>query len=341
MQGESDQRRERGDDRVRGVLERLRGEVASLESKCSVLRSKNVNLERTLASLEEESREASRERGNQEEQFKSLQSEYRQVLGKFGQIIEDLGLDPFEDRKFVSFLTAMAEKDWEPTTVLEVANETNKLTERVQHLEEEIGKYESREASLNKSIDAKRERIAKLEDELKALADNLGQAKEEPSLRRPNFTNGAPHLRIRKDDVERLKPDENLLVVLFRELKLSRSVIGSEPSEIFLMMRFLDQEPIVTHRVDVQTETLDLVLHVICKNDLILATYFRKSAVPVQLCRDRNGTITEIGATELNLMPFTENMRSFSCNTELWGRSGKAIGSLSWETSLHYPLVEE
>jgi hypothetical protein len=251
----------------------------------------------------------------------------------------DLGFDPFEDRKFVAFLTGMAEKEWEPNTVIQVAGEIDELGREIERLEKEIHDYEGREAEMNREIIQKRKRIGLLESDLKKLADNLGQTPGAASLPRPEFTEGAPHIRMTQSEIKTLKRDENLLVVFFTSFKLSHEV--ARAGKVFLLLQFLDQEPKRTEQVDPDAQRFNCGLSIVCRNDVVLGAYLQKSAIDVRLCRERDGVVTEIGMSELNLMAFTENVTGFRCRVELWTGDGRTIGDLEFEAALLYPLKRE
>jgi hypothetical protein len=61
------------------------------------------------------------------------------------------------------------------------------------------------------------------------------------------------------------------------------------PSQIFLIVDLFEPaESPRTIPVDPKLGWFNTQLKMICKNDFILSTYFKKSAIPVQLCRVRD-----------------------------------------------------
>lgn len=340
LQGDNDERQMRVQTQVQDALLKLRAEIKELEDKCAKVRSENEVLEKQLQELEDENAKVTKERTETEDEFRKLQDEYKKVLGTFGRMMELADADPFEDQRFVQFLTQMADKDWTPDNVKDLGSEIEELTERLEKLKEKISKYEATETSLNQNISTKRGEIANLEAELRALADDLGQNSGE-GREKPEYTEGAKHIRWSREQKSKIGEDQTAVCVLFREFKMSPSFIGKTPSQIFLVIDFLEHQSMSTDRVDPNDDMFNSSLFFVCKNDFILRAYLEKSAVPVQLCRARDDQITEAGKTELNLMPFLEGVKSFTSEAQIWNTGGRLVGKVTFEAALYKPLLKE
>jgi hypothetical protein len=123
----------------------------------------------------------------------------------------------------------------------------------------------------------------------------------------------------------------------------SPPVIGKRPSELFLVIDFLENGSIKTAAVDPKSGRFpDALLQFVCKNDFILPTYLLKTAIPVQMCRARNDAVTEIGKSELNLASFVvDRITAFSSSINIWNTAGKIIARINFEVALVKPLVLE
>lgn len=340
LQGENNDRQIRVQTQVQDVLSKLKAEIETLESKCQDMKDSNSELEATLAGLDDEYSEAKKQRSETEVQFNELQEEYKKVLGTFNTMIETIDTDPFDDSKFVTFLTQMASKGWSPEKIRSITDEYEKLNAKLTKLKDKISQNEQEETEFHKRLGSKREEIYKIESQLKNLANDLNQPTQEVQLIPPQYTLGAEHIKVERSFINQLESDKTAIVFLFREFKLSPSFIGKKPSQIFLSVDFLEQESKTTKMVNPTDPTFDSQIIFIIKNDFILKTYLQRSAVPVLLCRNREDQITEAGKSEIVLLPFLDDVNEFTTSIKLWSSTGKAIGNLTFETKILKPLSQ-
>ncbi|OHT07221.1 hypothetical protein TRFO_01385 [Tritrichomonas foetus] len=341
LQGDNNERQMRVQTQVQDALSQLRLEIQELEDKSKSVREQNTSLEKQTHDLEQARVDAIKRRSEAEEHFKKLQVDYKSVLGTFNKMVENSEADPFDDQRFVVFLTQMATKQWDPEHVKNLSEEIEKLTATLQGLKDKIAKYESAEAQMNKRISSKRDEISALETQLRALANDLGQNSSEDAREKPQYTEGAHHIRFTDEDKSKIGDDQTAIIIMFRDFKLSPSFIGKKPSQIFLVVDFLEHKSMTTKFVDPNDESFDSSIFFVCKNDFILRAYLEKSAVPVQLCRSRDDQVTEAGQTELNLLPFLDNCLEFSSTVKIWNETGKAVGKVTFEAALYSPLQQQ
>ena len=340
LQGDNNERQMRVQTQVQDALSQLRLEIQELEEKCKSIRETNASLEKQAQDLEQSRNDAVKRRGSAEDKFKGLQTDYKTVVGTFNKMVETSEADPFDDQRFVIFLSQMANKQWDPQKVKELSEELDKLSASLQKLKDKIAKYESAEAQMSKRISTKREEISSLETQLRALANDLGQTSGDDAREKPQYTEGANHIEFTQENKDKIGPDQTAIIILFRDFKLSPSFIGKKPSQIFLVVDFLEHKSMTTKFVDPNSDSFDSSIFFVCKNDFILKAYLEKSAVPVQLCRSRDEQVTEAGQTELNLLPFLDNVLAFTSTVKIWNESGKAIGKVTFEAALYSPLQQ-
>lgn len=341
LQGDNNERQMRVQTQVQDALAQLRLEIQDLEDKCNAVRTTNEALEKQTADLEEAKNEAAKRRSAAEAHFKSLQVDYKNVLGTFNRMVETSDeADPFEDQKFVIFLTQMATKGWDPEKVKQLASEIDELKDQLQQYKDKIAEYEAAEAQMNQQISEKRDEISKLETSLRALANDLGQNSSEDTREKPQYVEGAEHIKFTEEDKSNIGEGQTAIIINFRDFKLSPSFIGKKPSQVFLVVDFLEHKSMTTKFVDPNSDTFDSTIFLVCKNDFILKAYLEKSAVPVQLCRSRDDQVTEAGQTELNLLPFLDNVLEFTSTVKIWNETGKAVGKVTFEAALYSPLQQ-
>lgn len=342
LQSDNNERQIRVQTQVQDVLAQLKLEIQELEDKCKSVRETNESLTRQTEDIEANREEATKRRSEAEEHFKSLQVDYKNVLGTFNKMLETSeDVDPFEDQRFVAFLTQMAAKQWDPEKVRSVAAEIEELNQRLQKLKDKIAKYEAAEQQTNQVISEKRDEIASLNASLRTLADDLGQNSSEDQREKPQYTEGAEHVKFSEEDKSKIGEGQTAIIINFRDFKLSPSFIGKKPSQIFLVVDFLEHKAMTTKFVDPNSESFDSSIFFVCKNDFILRAYLEKSAVPVQLCRSREDQVFEAGQTELNLMPFLDNCLAFTSTVKIWNETGRAVGKVTFEAALYSPLQKQ
>ncbi|KAK8884715.1 hypothetical protein M9Y10_043834 [Tritrichomonas musculus] len=340
LQGDNNERQMRVQTQVQDALAQLRLEIQDLEDKCNAVRQTNESLEKQTVDLEEAKNEAAKRRANAEEKFKSLQGDYKNVLGTFNRMVDTSDeTDPFEDQRFVIFLTQMATKGWDPEHVKQLSSEIDELTEQLQNLKDKISEYEAAESQMNQRISAKRDEISSLEASLRALANDLGQNSSEDTREKPQYVEGAEHIEFTDEDINQIGEGQTAIIINFRDFKLSPSFIGKKPSKVFLIIDFLEHKS-QTDYVDPTSDSFNSRIFFVCKNDFILKAYLEKSAVPVQLCRSRDDQVTEAGQTELNLLPFLDNCLKFTSTVKIWNETGKAVGKVTFEAALYSPLQQ-
>lgn len=340
LQSETEGRESLVRGQVTAALEKLRNEVKAVESRCLEVKENNGSLEKRLAELEKQSAELLKKRRDAEEQFDNLQRQYADAAGTYGKMIDNSENDPFDDRRFVAFISRMKEKKWTPDTIREMTRETEMLTQKLHDTKTKIAQYEDSESQLNEKISIKRKKITELEEQLRELAEDLSQSKvSERKL--PEFTPQSQNAKLTEEEQKSIEGDRVAISLYFGDYDLDPSVIGNKASNIFLVVEFLDHEPVETQHIEINKSKFGEKMVFYINNDSILKQYIQNTSVPVKLCRDRDGVITEIARTELNLMPFLIDSLSITCNCKFWNNKGRPVGNCTFEAFVSGSLYSE
>ncbi|EAX96242.1 hypothetical protein TVAG_205280 [Trichomonas vaginalis G3] len=323
---------------VMEALDKLRAEADAVNKRCAEARAANDELEKQLAEAEKERNEAAAKRREAETEFENLQDEYKTIATKYSQKVDMGQKDPFEDKRFVKFIAKMKEKGWTPKTIKEMSAETEDLEHKLSDLNTKISIYEAAEKELQEKLAKKRNKIQILEDQLKGVKVNLENEEPKGPLQMPDYTEGAPSIDFSPVNQLPLKENQTTIAILFKEFQLDRTVTVGKPSEVFFFVEFLENDPRETNHVPCDGKVFKSRLDFVVNNDFILREYITKTAVPLQLRRDREGQITEAARSELNLLPLTV-CNGFSAISKIWNTRGKAVGQVKIEVSIQHPLA--
>lgn len=322
---------------VMEALDKLREEAAAVDKRCIEARAANDELEKKLEETEKERNEAAAKRRNAESEFERLQEEYKNTATKYSQRIDYGQRDPFDDRRFVKFLTKMKEQGWTPKSIKDMSSETEELENKLTDLQTKISIYEDAEKELQEKLAKKRDKIAALEEQLKGVKVNLENEEPKGPLQMPDYTEGAPSIKFQANTLEQ---NQTVIAIFFKEFQLDRSVTVGRPSEIFFVLEFLENEPKETIHVATDAKTFKSRLDFVVNNDFILREFVTKTALPLQMRRDREGQITEAARSELNLLPLTVT-NAYSMIAKIWNARGKAVGQVKVEVAIQNPLAQE
>jgi hypothetical protein len=326
---------------VQSALFDLRAEIEETEKRISEANEVNASFGGSIDELERQREHAIERRAEEEKVFALLQADYKAILGSYSKMLEALDSDPFDSDRFAQFVTQMAEKEWDPETVRIAAQEHEKLSTDLTNISQHIDQQEATESEMSARIALKRDRIAALEDQLRLMAEQLGESPVESPRELVGFTDEAPHLEIGEELAEGIKDGETAVLVHFGDFTLDEAVIGDEPSDLFLRMYFLDTAGVPTDTVDARSGCFNATVKFECKNDVVLRTFIEKSAVQVQLCRSSGDEKTEIGKTSLNLRPIAQGVSKFSATTQFWVTDGTVVGDVNYEAAIVHPLFSD
>jgi hypothetical protein len=190
---------------------------------------------------------------------------------------------------------------------------------------------------LKERIGAKRAEINDLKSRLRELADTLEQSGE-GGVEHEEYTEGAPSIVFPPED--RRGDRFTTVGFFFGDFNILEDFVGQKPSQIFLMLQFMDRDAVLTSPVDPRSGRFGAFIRFTCENDHLLAAYFEKSAVLVKVGRIKADKKTEVGRTELVLAQFIEGVRAFTSTTKIWSSTGKLVGSLTFESALAVPLSQ-
>ncbi|KAH0789380.1 hypothetical protein GPJ56_006714 [Histomonas meleagridis] len=314
----------------------MKGEVKSLEDELSDTNKQNEALEEELNNIKPQYEETKSDREKVENTLNELQEDYKKILETFSAMADSLDYDPFEDQRFLVFLSQMSEKSWTPETVKKYSNSIEKLTAMLDEQKEKLAKYESTEDILNKRITTKRQKISTLEEQLKNLSQNLDQ-NDNDKRKNSDYTRSAIHI---KSFESPNKVGQGLveIVIYFGNFKPSPS-IAKKDSKFFISLSLFDQDPKETQYIDPTLGFFDSKLSFICKNDFVLKVYIEKGSIFAQFCRVADGRTSKIGQVELILSPFIEGTRKFTSTAKIMSNSEREIGEVTFEAGISAALA--
>jgi uncharacterized coiled-coil protein SlyX len=336
LQADSNERHRRVESQVQTALLTMRGEVLSLEEKSERARKAIVMSADRISELEAQFAEKQSLRADAEKQFEVLQADYKVVIEAHTSVVDAAGGDPFEDTRFRTFLGQMIDLQWGPPEVQAHCEKIDGFSKQLDALKLEIAGLEAEESELNAHICEKRAEIEDLKVKLRGIADTLQQTGES-TLDRAEYTEGAPNIIFGREDTggDRI----TTIGLFFGEFGIGEAFIGEKPSELFLMLQFMDKEVVVSTMVAARSGKFNWGTSFKCENDHIFAAYIEKSAVFVKLCRSRGERKTEVGRAELVLAPFVEGIQEFTSTAKIWAGTGKFVGTLPFESALLVPLA--
>ena len=325
-------------------LEKLRNEVREIEAAIEKLGSENAQLERTLKKTQTGNQDVVDDRRDAEKVFKSVQAEYKEIMEKTSKIMAKADRDPFEDKKFLALLEEMTEKQVIPNKFEDVQGQIAKIDARISALRTSMQDMENEQKEIAQRVNAKRQQMLDLDSQLRAVSEKLGDGDADQKRERVNYIMGAAHIDMEKAIAEanvKVADDQNVIVILFRDFKMAPAFVGQKESQIFLAVHFLDNQSLQTSRVDPKSGAFDSSLIFVCRNDFILKAYLEKSAIPIQMCRERDTATTEIGQAQLNLAPVaTDGVQAFTAIVNVWNESGKVVSKVTYEIALLKPIVQ-
>ena len=321
------------------ALARLRAELKELEDHCAALRASNKDLEMRCKQLEQQYEEAKERRAEIEDLSRQLQAEYTNLRQYFSKMLSATDDDPFDNPRFVNFLTQMASKDWRFDTIRTFAEDIDKLRTRKQQIEEKLEKYERTQTSLNNMIAAKRTVITDLRAQLDALQLELGHTTEEIQARRPAFVEGAEHIRYDTQTLD-LQEDQTAIICSFQDYELSPGLIDKN-SKIFLMVDFYEHNSQPTRHVNPKDNNFDTNIMFICRNDFQLREYIQRNHVKLTLYMSKGMDYTDVATGEFDLTPFLDDKQAFTSTLDLRAVGSLAIvGKIQYEAQLLVPLLK-
>lgn len=325
-------------------LRQLKVEVREIEEKIEKMAQENVELEKTLKKTHAGNGDVVADRRDAEKVFKSVQAEYKEVMERSSKIMAKTDRDPFEDKKFLSLLEEMTEKQVIPDKFGDVQENIAKIDAKINELREAMQQKEREQSEIAERVSAKRQQMLDLDAQLRAISEKLGDGDAEPKRERVNYIMGAAHIDVEKavaDANVTVGEDQNAIVILFRDFKMAPAFVGQKESQVFVVLHFLENQSLETGRVDPKAGEFNSTLVFTCKNDIILKAYLEKSALPLQMCREREAGITEIGQSELNLAPVaTDGVQAFTAIVSVWNQSGKVVSKITYEIALLKPIVQ-
>jgi hypothetical protein len=204
-------------------------------------------------------------------------------------------------------------------------------------LTREIASDEGGESELKARIAEKRKARYDLKAKLRELADTFQQSGE--GQEHAEYTEGAPNITVEPDDQQ--SDRSTTLARFFGDFEIFEEFIGQKPSQMFLMLQFMDRDAVSTSPVDPRSGKFDELVRFSCEKDHILAVYLEKSALLVKLGRIKGEKKTEVGRTELVLAPFIEGVTGFGSIAKIWSSTRKLVGSLTFESRLSTPLAQQ
>ena len=330
------ERQQKVQTQVQEALEKLRQEAVEVDKRCKEAKEANAELEKELKDAEEASKAAAVRRREAEDEFDKLQEEYKQVASQYSEKVDIGQKDPFEDKRFVQFLTRMKELNWTPKKIRQISAETEQLAEKLSEIQANITLYEDAERQLNEKLETKRKKIEQLEAQLQNLAECIKANNTGPRVM-PEFTNGAPNITFHGH----LQEGQTDIAILFKTFNLDKTIVGNKPSNIFFVIEFLEHDSRETSRVNISKGVMDSRIDFICNNDFVLREYLIKTSLPLQMRRDRDGQITEAARSELNLLPLVNGINSFTSTAKIWNTRGRVVGTFTYEVSARVPVSTE
>lgn len=336
LQDDNINRQQRVAIQIQETLAQLRLELQESESSCNVIREQNSKLEEEVTQLQRQYEEAKSKRGAAEDKFNQLQDDYKSIIGTFRKMVDTADFDPFEDTRFVSFLSQMVSDKMSIEEVQAQEDEYQTLLSEDREVTGVMERYAETEQELAVKIKEQRSTIRQLEKKLKKLAEELDNADDVPK-ERPEFTKGAPHIRTFQKGIG---SGQIGLIVYFTDFSMSSELMG--PSKVFLSLDFFDKEPVETNRVDPQCKVFNSKIPFTVKNDRIFKEYLAKGVIPVQLCRMKevSNIITVVGTAELNLVPFVDGVNAFTSSVKFLSEGNTIACVANFEAALSAPLAK-
>ena len=330
---------------VHQELEESRAAVKSMEKRCEQMEKENSQLELRINDKQEELTKMKEKRDKEENQFRTYQSEYKEIMSVFGKLMENTDKDPFDDPKFLEYLSEVKSKKYIPQKADEINTKINEADKLIASLNEAIEKNIKKQDEITQRIENKRVVIQDLDQKLRSMNADfvyiLTSRKSEGTTNQQEYTKGAKNIQFTQEEINSIPKDKNAIIVLFKNFQLLPEFIGGKPSQIFLVIDFLEQHSMMTAPVDPKKGVFNERLMFVAQNDRFLKDYIEKTAIPFQLCRSRESQITETGASELILSPFVKGrLKEFTSSTKIWNAQGQAVGKIFFESAVLKDLVD-
>ena len=299
----------------------LQSEIAEIDQDIEKIKEQNAELQAQVQDAELRSPKKT----NKEEQIE-------QELERIKQESKDY---PHEASKFEKFINEMESKALSPRDVVQKNEMRETLKKEIQDLQQEIEEYENKAKDFEAQSEEKRRQIEKLDNNLNTIAHTFEKAQVDQLHTMPEFTDGAPSIQFKDSDVSQIADDQTAIKIKFREFQFERSFIGKKPSQVFLVVDLLEHQSMQSKPVDINSGNFDSQMLFVCKNDFILSEYLERTSAAVQLCRQRESSITEAAWTELNLLPFLRGHLAMTQTIPLWNKENKHIGKVTFEAAIY------
>lgn len=321
-------------DEVRSQYQQLQVDVNQIEEECQKIETENRKIEEKYNDTEKDLNLSKKRRDEAERQFRILQKEYKEVNESYSKLMEKTDVDPFNDPKFVEFLSEMTKKNFLPEKVKSMNDKITEIDKKIEQISQSIELSKKENDEITQRIENKRIYVTNLDQQLNAVSSKLNAIEDGPR-EKPQFVEGAENAAFADEEIQAAGDDKNAIVIVFRDFQISPSFIGEKPSLIFLVVDFLEHQSLMTTPVDPKSGSFNESICFICQNDFILKEYIEKSSVPFQLCRQREKDVTQVGQSELVLYPFIDpGIKKFTSSAKIWTDEGKAVGKLIFETAL-------
>lgn len=319
---------------VRSEFQKLQIDVQQLEVECQKIEEGNKLIETKNNRAQSDLSLSKKKRDKAETQFRSLQKEYKEISETFGKFMENTEIDPFNDPKFVEFLSDMTKKNYLPEKVKNINDKITEIDKKIENISQSIETSKKEQDEITQRIESKRAFVSNLDQQISAISNNMKNVKDQPREKMP-FIEGAENANFADEEIQAAGEDKNAIVIVFRDFQISPSFIGQKPSQIFLVVDFLEHQSLMTTPVDPRSGFFNESICFICQNDYILKEYIEKSAVPFQMCRQTEKDVTQTGQSELILYPFVNpGIKKFTSSAKIWNETGKAVGKLVFEAAI-------
>jgi hypothetical protein len=307
----------RVDDSVERVLMSHRAEVALIEESCERARRDLARSDAVIGELSQRKIQCAADLESAAAALKKDTEEYEALTSEYDKLLQGLGCDPFVDDRFAVF---MREVDWQKvdlTLIRGKLGEHQELAAQIAELNASLKKKEQTDRELNEAIEAKRERVAELEQLLRAMFP-------------PMPVTPPQHVRFPPGQRNEIGRDETAILIQFRNLRLEASVSIASDSNLCLAISLLEAE-----KMSAPSSSGDFGASVmfVCRNDVTLRSFIETSPVVVRLYQDD----AELGRAELTLSRLC-GAAEFSSSAYVTS-NGERIGTLSFDAGILVPLT--
>jgi len=327
IQNENKNKQDSFNNELQTMLNTLRNEIEQKETLQKEILKQNEALELELRQQENQLSSLKLEKMEIDNQIFQIEKENTKETSFLYQISPSIFSNKSEEQRFSEFVIQMKERNMTAEDILKMSKEIDTINQKINETNERISIANLEEQKLIESNRVKKQKITDLENQLRQLSGQLERG-ESVHLLMPEYSTETS-ISFNPEKVSQVQQNENLIVLWFKYIEFDNLSSVS----IIIRVFFFESDPIDSSSFCTSDKSIDQTIAFKSQNDIILSEFVQRSTVKISICIDTEKD-TLIAQSEINLLPFFEQIKSFSGEIKLLNNKNQKIGSLRYEAAI-------